>query len=268
MDDGELLLRAIRDSPGDDTPRLAYADWLDETATPDNSRQLLAEYIRLSIRREAFTCAKNRHPHPCKSRGPGAASGPFYLCQSLDKRLQEIESLDESMGWNGFLLDASDRHVVANRLDHDPVWRRGFIDELAASDDPADLVRVLDLFARHPVTRLTLSAEGWHAHSEEFMAYPLTQVTLTSWPQPQVKRGRHKDTLTYSVDGVSGEFDLVDDLWPALKRTGKPFALRMNEIVEGVFAIRFPGIKFVLPQWPDELTLTPHRRPPAYPFAW
>lgn len=34
MNDDEAFIRAIVDRPGDDTPRLAYADWLDEHADP------------------------------------------------------------------------------------------------------------------------------------------------------------------------------------------------------------------------------------------
>ncbi|HUR53742.1 MAG TPA: TIGR02996 domain-containing protein, partial [Gemmataceae bacterium] len=34
MSDDEAFIRAIVDSPGDDTPRLAYADWLDDRSDP------------------------------------------------------------------------------------------------------------------------------------------------------------------------------------------------------------------------------------------
>lgn len=42
MNDGVSLLRAIRDNPGEDTPRLMYADYLDEQGQPER-----AEWIRL-----------------------------------------------------------------------------------------------------------------------------------------------------------------------------------------------------------------------------
>jgi uncharacterized protein (TIGR02996 family) len=44
------LLRAIVARPDDDTPRLAYADWLDDSATADNGYAARAEYVRLQIR--------------------------------------------------------------------------------------------------------------------------------------------------------------------------------------------------------------------------
>ena len=44
MSDREPLLRAVIGSPDDDTPRLVYADWLDENGEPD-----YAEYIRTAV---------------------------------------------------------------------------------------------------------------------------------------------------------------------------------------------------------------------------
>jgi uncharacterized protein (TIGR02996 family) len=44
MTDGEALLKAIIDEPEDDTPRLVYADWLDENGDPDR-----AEFIRVQV---------------------------------------------------------------------------------------------------------------------------------------------------------------------------------------------------------------------------
>jgi uncharacterized protein (TIGR02996 family) len=51
-DDGEALLRAICEQPWEDTPRLMYADWLEENGQPER-----AEFIRLQI--ELATMARN-----------------------------------------------------------------------------------------------------------------------------------------------------------------------------------------------------------------
>lgn len=48
MSDGEALSRAIIEQPGEDTPRLAYADWLDEQG--DSPSSWMALFIRNSIR--------------------------------------------------------------------------------------------------------------------------------------------------------------------------------------------------------------------------
>jgi uncharacterized protein (TIGR02996 family) len=47
MSDEAALLAAIRDDPEDDTPRLVYADWLDDQGGESNADR--AEYIRLEI---------------------------------------------------------------------------------------------------------------------------------------------------------------------------------------------------------------------------
>lgn len=44
--DGEALFRALCEQPLDDTPRLVYADWLDENGRPER-----AEFIRLQCER-------------------------------------------------------------------------------------------------------------------------------------------------------------------------------------------------------------------------
>jgi uncharacterized protein (TIGR02996 family) len=48
VSDQTALLATIRDNPDDDTPRLVYADWLDENATSDADRAR-AEFIRVQI---------------------------------------------------------------------------------------------------------------------------------------------------------------------------------------------------------------------------
>ena len=45
MTDQDALLRAVRAHPDDDTPRLVYADWLDEHGDPRR-----AEFVRVQCR--------------------------------------------------------------------------------------------------------------------------------------------------------------------------------------------------------------------------
>jgi uncharacterized protein (TIGR02996 family) len=58
MTDGYALLRAIESAPADDTPRLVYADWLDEHAGSEADRKR-AEFIRLQ-------CELVRDPAPAR----------------------------------------------------------------------------------------------------------------------------------------------------------------------------------------------------------
>jgi uncharacterized protein (TIGR02996 family) len=55
--DGAALLRAIIDNPDEDTPRLVYADWLDEQGGEANADQ--AEFIRTQI--AEFERVRRRH---------------------------------------------------------------------------------------------------------------------------------------------------------------------------------------------------------------
>jgi uncharacterized protein (TIGR02996 family) len=47
MTDRDALMRAILDQPADDTPRLAFADWLEEHGGTAGAAR--AEFIRLQI---------------------------------------------------------------------------------------------------------------------------------------------------------------------------------------------------------------------------
>jgi uncharacterized protein (TIGR02996 family) len=55
MTDGNALLAVIIANPDDDTPRLVYADWLQENGQPERT-----EFIRLQIERERLTPADPR----------------------------------------------------------------------------------------------------------------------------------------------------------------------------------------------------------------
>ena len=76
MSDRDALLAAIRENPDDDTPRLAYADWLDEQGGTSNEAQ--AEYIRLEIQHardfpeQSWSKEKDqaRKRHPPRERVP------------------------------------------------------------------------------------------------------------------------------------------------------------------------------------------------------
>jgi uncharacterized protein (TIGR02996 family) len=54
MTQDEAFLQAILEEPDDDTPRLVYADWLDENGDPDR-----AEFIRLQLRPPADSDAEH-----------------------------------------------------------------------------------------------------------------------------------------------------------------------------------------------------------------
>jgi uncharacterized protein (TIGR02996 family) len=65
MSQGEAFLQAIRDTPGEDTPRLVYADWLDDGNKPGG------DYLRAEV---AWA----------RSRDPGAEAAARRLAAGLD----------------------------------------------------------------------------------------------------------------------------------------------------------------------------------------
>ena len=69
MTEDEVFIRAIVDSPGDDTPRLVYADWLDDRDDPRG----------MYLRAEADWEKSWRY---CKR--PGESSGFRKLATGLD----------------------------------------------------------------------------------------------------------------------------------------------------------------------------------------
>lgn len=121
----DAFLQAIREAPQDDTPRLVYADWLDENGDADR-----AEFIRVQ-------CALARL-EPADAR-------------YVDLHLRQMEMLARhERDWLG---DWADRLV---RWD----FHRGLLDAVTIRPE-AFLREGLDLFAHHPVRRVAfVNGEG------------------------------------------------------------------------------------------------------------
>ena len=58
MSDRAAFIRAIVATPGDDTPRLVFADWLDETG--DESDRARAEFIRVQCESASLPAGDTR----------------------------------------------------------------------------------------------------------------------------------------------------------------------------------------------------------------
>lgn len=117
MDDGTLLLEAIRVSPAEDTPRLAFADYLDELGGDANCAW--AEFIR------ADTLLPRRH-----------------VSQELfDRALPASWCID---------FDPGDHDGA---LVH---WHRGFVDSVSMPT-PEFLKHAGAIFSRHPVAEVKLT---------------------------------------------------------------------------------------------------------------
>ncbi len=101
MTEREMLLRAVCESPDDDTPRLVFAGWLDENGEPER-----AEFIRVQI-----AIARGAQAPQSVARAEGLLR--------LHKR-QWLAELPEQMGW-----------VWGNS------FSRGFVEELLVFSDMA-----------------------------------------------------------------------------------------------------------------------------------
>src|SRR5262245_26047775 len=116
MGDADGLLKAVFENPGDDAPRLVYADWCEECGDPDR-----AEFTRVQIELARMPDGDPRRPGP-------------------EDREHELLGAHES-AWLGEWPD----YAVDWRFE------RGFLAELRTST--STLVEVGDdLFARHPLT--------------------------------------------------------------------------------------------------------------------
>jgi uncharacterized protein (TIGR02996 family) len=138
MTQDDAFLQAILTEPDDDTPRLVYADWLDEHGDPAR-----AEFIRVQI---ALAPLDRRDPdaEPLRRRA-------VELLREHQEAWQEgLPELPEGMSWGE--------------------CRRGFIDEVYASR--ADELRALagPILAAVPLRRLTLVC--WDAN-ESLAGSPL-----------------------------------------------------------------------------------------------
>ena len=150
----DALLAAILAHPAEDTPRLMYADWLDE-----HGEHARAEFIRVQ-------CGLARYPAGESARHHPVCLGPRSpRCRWCDLRRRERELWDAharewfSDGRHGLSVAITDAggavspgRIAVGSLKGDPlIVRRGWPDEARAP--LAVLERVLpDLCGRHPVT--------------------------------------------------------------------------------------------------------------------
>ncbi len=124
--DGDALFRAICDQPAEDTPRLVYADWLEENGQPER-----AEFIRLQC--EAWNLC------PAYPTLEAARTRAFLLAREFgDEWYSQLPWLG-GVTWSGLFV-------------------RGFIDGVqVAADDIATTARLNAVFRAAPVRRIIIN---------------------------------------------------------------------------------------------------------------
>jgi uncharacterized protein (TIGR02996 family) len=138
----ELMRTSVLAAPGDDAPRLVYADWLDEHGEPGR-----AEFIRVQCERAELDA---RLP-PADNRCPqcGCLAGEIHAdgCRWLVLALREKE-----------LADA-----------HVHVWTAGISASLLA-------------FRRGFLHTVAMRADNWFANGDAILAaHPVAEVRLTDF---------------------------------------------------------------------------------------
>ncbi len=154
------LLRAIVTDPGDELPRLAYADWLEETG--DEAAQLRSEFIRVQI-------ALDAHDKGVQASGvPGSPVWPGYLTFSKRKTLNErmhhllaghghdwlkVRGLATYSSRVGFPVEGwLFKEAGGPGIDVGITVKRGFVEEVRAPLSVLDSPALNGAFEAHPIT--------------------------------------------------------------------------------------------------------------------
>jgi uncharacterized protein (TIGR02996 family) len=140
-DDGAALLRAIRENPDEDTPRLVYADWLDEQGGESNEAR--SELIRLQIA-EAAKLPPNTFE----------AVGQRYMGDMTAAEIDLIHRFgDADPAPQGWRLDLpTHAGVFYGNKNLPDRFARGFLWRARFDDVPAFLAVAPKLFDAAPIT--------------------------------------------------------------------------------------------------------------------
>ena len=109
--DGEALFRAICELPGEDTPRLVYADWLEENGQPERAEFIRLQCETLAVPHATLAARRTRASVLLKAHGdrwynelpalPGVAWGTFFVRGFIDTartfRLVNVTAALETM---------------------------------------------------------------------------------------------------------------------------------------------------------------------------
>jgi uncharacterized protein (TIGR02996 family) len=178
------FLRAVCAAPGDDFPRLLYADWLEEHARTEADRAR-AEFIRVQVE-----IAGTETPR-CEQTGATLPSPGYYTkhCRCRGCRLRRREYL------------CSRRHLHCE-------WSAFFYAPMAeadvrralASGTPGSLRVAPVEFRRGFVESVTLPAAAWVAHGPALVrAAPLRRVTLADREPVELSPSWRVEPWTFRV---------------------------------------------------------------------
>lgn len=170
MSDGEALLAAIIRDPAEDTPRLMYADWLQE-----NGHGERAEFIRVQCELAGL---RGMRPSDCDA-WHNTSESPGHWCPLCEwnEKFFPLERREQAV-WNYGLP----KTWVST--DHFP-FTRFFqcIDQETISQDTSPSYEPIVIYQRGFPTAITCTAVDWLAHADAILPkHPITKVTLTMLP--------------------------------------------------------------------------------------
>lgn len=180
MSDGDALLRAILAHPEEDTPRLVYADWLDEQPTLNGSCP--------KCKGDGIVRGLREKPHapdfgwwecqPCRGRGSISDTSDRDRAELIRYQIATGVELTATGGPCAWSIKGTSRELplscwrAANAFLSEPLpmrftISRGFVShiELPAADF---LDHAADVFAAHPVTAVRLSDRIPHVYEGIF----------------------------------------------------------------------------------------------------
>jgi len=173
MTDGDALLRAIIAQPDEDTPRLMYADWLDEQGEAQR-----AEFIRVQV-------ALYGKAEPPRPKRPKECRRDFFGWKAYNKASRAYREDVAAYGHLRRRLNALWLHSAQNWWPVEPPFRASHYTindyHFLHSTGPLALV------ARGFVEEVRCDFPAWERYGDALTAaHPVRSVIFTTWPTTDI----------------------------------------------------------------------------------
>lgn len=260
MSDGDALLAAVKATPDDDTPRLVYADWLDDCGEGDRAAFIRVQVELARVRPiDLGDVTLNYLPAP---DAPAVVLLPLSLAGKLRPgQWARMHAAIPGGRWtfDGQLLSAA----VAN-VSEGTAALTVVVAEHPHADREAELTRQSDaLAAEHADSWVPpplvgqarwgwergfvehvrgIDAADWLAHADAILAaHPVRAVTLTTMPEfERVEPGKFR--IAGDAAGVvlqntieRNELGMIEDRWPGIAFELPPAVITRESYLPGVY---------------------------------
>lgn len=208
------LLRAVLARPDDDTPRLAYADWLDDRGQSGDAERAEFIQVQVGLARESFIEACRLEPFATPPSRYGTHAGSGH-CPGCDLAARELELF-----------------AAAGQWQHE--WM-GPVHALTVCG--IEWSAYLCWFARGFVERVKCSAAEWLTHADAMLAaHPVRRVHLTTLPE-----------YRFNAEGRTHFLGRDGTHW--IPR-GEGYDHSQRGIAAVLLGLEWPGVEFEMPAAP------------------